>query len=158
MRRGDDAGLGKEPNGDCDSDACKEPRSKLLLACRAAGMELHDTAHTLAMRTVPTRRSTSSPWPQRHRRLLAMVFGEGSTAACALELERSGGAAAPGNPPSPAPSSSALPWRRRWRTPVRRGDGGAGQIPRPRARPVAAAAGSGGLDVRLWRWRRPPRV
>jgi len=53
-------------------------------SCRAAGMELHDTAHTPAMRTAPTRRSTSSPRPQRFRRilrLLAMVFGEGSAAA-----------------------------------------------------------------------------
>ena len=109
-RRGDDAGLGKELNGDCDADACKEPKpsSKLLLARRAAGMELHDTAHTPAMRTAPTRRSTSSPRRQRlpgHLRLLAMVFGEGGAA-----LERSGGTAVPGTPPpSPAPSCSALP-------------------------------------------------
>ena len=109
-RRGDDAGLGKEPNGDCDADACKEPKpsSKLLLARRAAGMELHDTAHTPAMRTAPTRRNMSSLRPQLLRRLLrllAMVFGEGSAA-----LERSGGTAAPGTPPpSPAPSCSALP-------------------------------------------------
>ena len=41
---------------------------------------------------------------------------------------------------------------------ARRGDGGTGYIRRPRARPVAAAAGSGGLDVRLGRWRRPPRA
>jgi len=78
--------------------------------------------------------------------------------AFALDLEHSGGAATPGTPPSPAPSSSFLPWRRRWRTPARRGYGGTGQIRRPRARPVAAAAGSGGLDVRLGRWRRPPRA
>ena len=70
----------------------------------------------------------------------------------------SGGAATLGTPPSPAPSSSFLPWRRRWRTPARRGYGGTGQIRRPRARPVVAAAGSGGLDVRLGRWRRPPRA
>ena len=70
----------------------------------------------------------------------------------------SGGAATPGTTPSPAPCSSFLPWRLRWRTPARRGDGGTGQIRRPQARLVAAAAGSGGLDVRLWRWRRPPRV
>ncbi|KAG2613770.1 hypothetical protein PVAP13_4KG403101 [Panicum virgatum] len=47
-------------------------------------MELHDTAHTPAMRTAPTRRSTSSPRPQLLRRLLrllAMVFGEGSATA-----------------------------------------------------------------------------
>ena len=41
---------------------------------------------------------------------------------------------------------------------ARRGDGGTGYIRRPRARPVAAAAGSGGLDVRLGRWRRAPRA
>ena len=70
----------------------------------------------------------------------------------------SGGAATPGTPPSPAPCSSFLPWRLRWRTPARRGDGGTGQIRRPRARLVAAAAGSGGLDVLLGRWRRPPRA
>jgi len=106
-RRGDDAGLGKEPNGDCDADACKEPKpsSKLLLARRAAGMELHDTTHTPAMRTTSTRRSTSSPRRQRLPRHLAMVFGEGGAA-----LERSGGTAVPGTPPpSPAPSCSALP-------------------------------------------------
>ena len=78
--------------------------------------------------------------------------------AFALDLEHSGGAATPGTPPSPAPCSSFLPWRLRWRTPARRGDDGTGQIRRPRARPVAAAAGSGGLDVRLGRWRRPPRA
>ena len=61
--------------------------------------------------------------------------------ACALELERSGGSAAPGTPPSLAPSSSALPWRRR-----------------PDLVASTSAAGSGGLDVRLRQWRRPPRA
>ena len=78
--------------------------------------------------------------------------------AFALDLEHSGGAATPGTLPSPTPSSNFLPWRRHWRTAARRGYGGTGQIRRPRARPVAAAAGSGGLDVRLGRWRRPPRA
>ncbi|KAG2584477.1 hypothetical protein PVAP13_6KG308300 [Panicum virgatum] len=77
--------------------------------------------------------------------------------AFALDLEHSRVAATPGTPPSPAPSSF-LSWRRRWRTPARRGYGGTGQIRRPRARPVAAAAGSGGLAVRQGRWRRPPRA
>jgi len=118
-------------------------------SCRAAGMELHDTAHTPAMRTAPTRRSTSSPRPQLLRRLLrllAMVFGEGSAAArarwsssVAAELRRP--ALQPLRLPPPVPFH-----------------GGAGQIQRPRARPVAAAAGSGGLDVQLRRWRRPPRA
>ncbi|KAG2585323.1 hypothetical protein PVAP13_6KG383406 [Panicum virgatum] len=112
-------------------------------------MELHDTAHTPAMRTAPTRRSTSSPRPQRLRRLLhrlAMVFGEGSAAARApssssvvAELRR------------PALRPHRLP-------PLVPFHGGAGQIRRPRDGPVAAAAGSGGLDVRLRRWWRPPRA
>ena len=96
----------------------------------------------------------SPPLPRRR----ALREGQRRRRACALELERSGRSAAPGTPPSLAPSSSALPWRRRWRTPARRGDGGTGQIRRPRARPVAAAAGSGGLDVLLGRWRHPPRA
>jgi len=101
------------------------------------------------MRTAPTRRSTSSPRPQLLRRLLrllAMVFGEGSAAArarwsssVAAELRRP--ALRPLRLPPPVPFH-----------------GGAGQIRRPRARPVAAAAISGGLDVRLRRWRRPPRA
>ncbi|KAG2575353.1 hypothetical protein PVAP13_7KG428701 [Panicum virgatum] len=113
-------------------------------------MELHDTAHTPAhtpaMRTAPTRRSTSSPRPQLLRRLLAMVFGEGSAAArarwsssVAAELRRP--ALRPLRLPPPVPFH-----------------GRAGQIRQPRARPVAAAAGSGGLDVRLRRWWRPPRA
>ncbi|KAG2573732.1 hypothetical protein PVAP13_7KG273355 [Panicum virgatum] len=158
LRRGDNASLGKEPNGDCDADACKEPSSKLLLSRSRDGAARHRThtgdedradpqKHDLATATaIP-----SPPPPARHG------LREGQRRrACALELERSGGVAAPVTPPSPAPSSSALPWRRRWRTPVRREDGGAGQIRRPRARPMAAAAGSGGLDIRLRRWRRPP--
>jgi len=96
----------------------------------------------------------SPPLPRRR----ALREGQRRRRACALELERSGRSAAPGTPPSLAPSSSALPWRRRWRTPAWRGDGGTGQIRRPRARPVAAASGSGGLDVWLGRWRRPPRA
>jgi len=92
--------------------------------------------HELATATA----TPSPPPPPRHG-----FRGGQRRRACALELERSGGVAAPGTPTSPAPSSSAF-------------HGGAGQIRRPRARPVAAAAGSGGLDVRLRRWWRPPRA
>jgi len=101
----------------------------------------------------PSPSPPSPPPPPRHG-----LRGGLRSCACALELERSGVAAAPGTPRSPAISFSALPWRWRWQAPARRGDGGAGQIRRPQARPVAAAAGSGGLDVRLQRWPRPPRA
>ena len=40
-----------------------------------------------------------------------MVRGGQRRRVCLLELDRSGVAAAPGTPPSPAPSSSAFPWR-----------------------------------------------
>lgn len=101
----------------------------------------------------PSPSPSSPPPPPRHG-----LRGGLRSCACALELERSGVAAAPGTPRSPAISFSALPWRWRWQAPARRGDGRAGQIRRPQARPVAAAAGSGGLDVRLQRWPRPPRA
>jgi len=49
----------------------------------------------------------------------------------------SGGAATLGTPPSPAPSSSFLPWRLRWRT-LRGGE-------------TAGLARSGGLELGPWR-------
>ena len=49
----------------------------------------------------------------------------------------SGGAATPGTPPSPAPCSSFLPWRLRWRT-LRGGE-------------TAGLARSGGLELGPWR-------
>ena len=39
-----------------------------------------------------------------------MVRGGQRRRECLLELDRSGVAAAPGTPPSPAPSSGAFPW------------------------------------------------